>query len=199
MAGSGGVSSDGAADGETMKQLATPLPPGGGATERELESFLSDALSSCIMLERYPRCVIQVVVQIVQADGSVLGTAVNCAALALMDAGVAMRGLPVATTCLVVGKQPQIDESCIWIDPTAEEESAEKHSIAVLVTEAGSDDKEVGGCSAIITSLTCGAPLSMTGLIQCMESTDEYNRAMMAFMRMALEQKVQKEVETLWT
>ena len=51
-----------------MTSLSVPLPSGGGATERELEYFLRDALSSCIMLERYPRCVIQVVIQIVQAD-----------------------------------------------------------------------------------------------------------------------------------
>ncbi len=36
-----------------------------------------------------------------QADGSVLGSAINCTVLALLDAGVAMRGVLVATTCVV--------------------------------------------------------------------------------------------------
>ncbi len=36
-----------------------------------------------------------------QADGSVLGSAINCAVLALLDAGVAMRGVLVVTTCIV--------------------------------------------------------------------------------------------------
>lgn len=200
MAGSGGaVSIDDSANGETMRQLATPLPSGGGATERELESFLSDALSSCIILERYPRCVIQVVVQIVQADGSVLGTAVNCAVMALMDAGVAMRGLPVATTCVFVGKRQRQDESRIWIDPTAEEESSENHSIVVFVTEAETKEEDDDIPSDVVTSFTFGAPLSTSGLIQCTESINEHNTAMVAFMRMAVEQKVQKEVETLWS
>lgn len=201
MAGSGGgVSSDGKDNGECMKPLATPMPSGGGASERELESFVCDALSSCIMLERYPRCVIQVVIQIVQADGSVLGTAVNCAEMALVDAGVAMKGLPVASTCVVVSRQLQNGHAgSIWMDPTAEEESAEGHTIVILVTEAGSSDDEADKAAEVITSFTSGAPLSMSGLIQCMETTDKFNTAMVAFMRMAVDQKVQKEVETLWS
>jgi ribonuclease PH len=31
----------------------------------------------------------------------VLGSAINCAVLALLDAGIAMRGILVATTCIV--------------------------------------------------------------------------------------------------
>jgi ribonuclease PH len=202
MAGSGGgVSGDGNQNGECIKPLATPMPFGCGASERELESFVRDALSCCIMLERYPRCVVQVVVQIVQADGSVLGTAVNCAVMALMDAGVAMKGLPVASTCVVVGRQLRNNDNSdsIWIDPTAEEESAEGHTIVVLVTEAGSNDDETDKASEVITSFSSGAPMPTCGLIQCMENTDKYNKAMVAFMRMAVEQKVQKEVVTLWS
>lgn len=45
---------------------------------------------------------VQVVIQILQAYGSVLGNALNCAVLVLMDAGEAMTGLPVACTCVVV-------------------------------------------------------------------------------------------------
>lgn len=183
-----------------MKPLATPLPPGGGATERELESFVRDALSSCIMLERYPRCVIQVVIQILQSDGSMLGTAVNCAIMALMDAGVAMRGLAVANTVVIVNPrgsdgQQQSKESLIWVDPTAEEESAEGHSIVVLVSEASASSESPG----IVTSFTYGAPMSMQGLLHSVKSVDQCNAAMVAFMRMAVEQKVQREIETLWS
>ncbi len=39
--------------------------------------------------------------EVVQADGLVLGSAINCAVLALLDAGVAMRGVLVAITCVV--------------------------------------------------------------------------------------------------
>lgn len=187
----------------SMKPLPVPLPSGGGATERELECFIRDALSSCIMLEKYPRCVIQVVIQIVQADGSVLGSATNCAVMALMDAGVAMRGLPVAATCVVVGgngvSSGEINEQdTIWLDPTAEEESGEGHSVVVLVTDA-SDTTQQDSQQQIITSFTYGAPLSMKGLLSSVENTRQSSAAMVAFMRLAVEQKVQREVVTLWS
>ena len=207
MAGSGGGSSnsDDCTNGEYMKPLPVPLPSGGGATERELESFVCDALSSCIMLERYPRCVIQVVIQIVQADGSVPGVAVNCAVLALMDACVAMRMIPVAsTTCVVASRtcqesQQQLNDNInsVWMDPSAEEESADGHSIVVFVTEADSNDD--GKAPEIITSFTYGAPVSMSGLLHCMDCGRKYNTAMVTFTRMAEKQKVEQEVETLWS
>ena len=207
-----------------MKTVPVPPPPGLGSTERELEYFLRDALSSCIILERYPRCVIQVVIQIVQADGSVLGSAVNCALLALMDAGVAMWGLPVASTCVVIPKscydntttideddagvettKEKHDDDVIWLDPTAEEEAGAGHAIVVIVTDNTKQNqqtiekKEEVGEGGIITSFTFG-PLSLQGLlssIKCMKETS--SAAMVAFMRLAVEQKVQREVQTLWS
>lgn len=206
-----------------MKTVPVPPPPGLGSTERELEYFLRDALSSCIILERYPRCVIQVVIQIVQADGSVLGSAVNCALLALMDAGVAMWGLPVASTCVVIPKScydntTTIDEDdagvettkekhddVIWLDPTAEEEAGAGHAIVVIVTDDTKQNQqtiekgEEVGEGGIITSFTFG-PLSLQGLLssmKCMKETS--SAAMVAFMRLAVEQKVQREVQTLWS
>ena len=200
----------------SMKLVPVPPPPGLGATERELEYFLRDALSSCIMLERYPRCVIQVVIQIVQADGAVLGSAVNCAALALMDAGVAMRGMPVASTCAVIRNSrgtemgnDDMDETdgggggpTVWLDPTAEEESGEGHAIAVHVTNMTSSSSSEGGGSdagEITSSFTFGSPLSLEGLLASMDRTMQSRAAMVAFMRLAVEQKVQREVQTLWS
>lgn len=220
-----------------MTSIAVPLPSGGGATERELEYFLRDALSSCIMLERYPRCVIQVVIQIVQADGSVLGTAVNCAVMALMDAGIAMRGLSVAATCVAINKPPlsrvedmdidvsddkdqnKSDKLTIWLDPTAEEESGEGHGMVVIVVDASKIPKQSNSNSItsisndmdqvelnaeqddanIITSFTYGAPLSLDGLLASIERSKQSCAAFTAFMRLAVEQKVQKEEQTLWS
>jgi len=220
----------------TMTSLPVPLPSGGGATERELEYFLRDALSSCIMLERYPRCVIQVVIQIVQADGSVLGTAVNCAVMALMDAGITMRGLAVAATCVAVKNssveraedmdvdtgemgQNKNDKVTVWLDPTAEEESGEGHGMVVIVIDASKISKQSNYCSItsiskdmdqvelnaekddakIITSFTYGSPLSLAGLLSSIESSKQSCAAFAAFMRLAVEQKVQKEEQTLWS
>jgi hypothetical protein len=96
--GGGGGGVDNAADTATTIESTTmtatmkllPMPPGLGATEGELERLVRSSLSSCILLENYPRCVIRVIVLVVQANGTVLCSAVNCAVLALLDAGVAM-------------------------------------------------------------------------------------------------------------
>jgi hypothetical protein len=97
--GGGGGGVDNTADTATTIETTTtatmtslPMPPGLGATERELERLVRSSPSSCILLQNYPQCVIQVIVLVVQANGTVLGSAVNCAVLALMDAGVAMGG-----------------------------------------------------------------------------------------------------------
>ncbi len=39
--------------------------------------------------------------EVVQADRLVLGSAINCTVLVLLDAGVTMRGVLVAITCVV--------------------------------------------------------------------------------------------------
>jgi len=200
----------------TMKTVPIPPPPGLGSTERELEYIVRDILSSCILLDRYPRCVIQVVLQIVQADGCVLGSAINCALLALMDCGIAMWGLPVASTCVVIPRSCYSNSSCsdseekeentIWLDPTAEEEGGVGHSIVVLVTDGSAKQQQIkeGGeeddDDDIITSMTFGAPLSLKGLLSSMKCMKQSSAtAMLAFMRLAVEQKVQREVETLWS
>jgi ribonuclease PH len=230
----GGNSTSAGGTASAMTPLSLTLPSGGGATERELEYFLRDALSSCIMLERYPRCVLQVVIQVVQADGSVLGTAVNCAVMALMDAGISMRGLAVAATCVVINnssvspsvEDKDIDRSnqerkknekvTIWLDPTAEEESGEGHGVVVIVVDASNiskqsisssittisndmDQVKLENHAKIITSLTYGSPLSLEGLLSSIESSKESCAASTAFMRLAVEQKVRKEEQTLWS
>ncbi len=63
--------------------------------------------------------------EVVQADGSVLGSAINCVVLALLDAGVAMRGVLVAITCVVFDdgdqrtrrqrRQRGQQQGCCWI------------------------------------------------------------------------------------
>jgi hypothetical protein len=224
----------------TMKSLPISPPPGLGATERELEYTLRDALSSCIILDRYPRCVLQIVIQVVQADGSVLGSAVNCAVLALLDAGVGMWGMPVASTCVVIprccyssssssttmnggnGNDVAMNDdgngngsdNTIWLDPTAEEEGGVGHAIVVAVTDASNNNNVNNKQSAaqgesvergeddggVITSYTFGAPLSLNGLLssmKCMKDTSSV--AMVAFMRLAVERKVQREIQTLWS
>jgi len=200
-----------AADGHSQQQhnnntiIHHPMPPGLGATEREMEKFVHDALSACILLDHYPRCVIQVVIQIVQADGSVLGSAVNCAILALLDAGIAMKNLLVATTCCIIVD----DNISIWLDPTAEEESGAGYGIVVLVTTNDGSTKTATTTTMTTATATSpivhvmhtfGTPIPLKGLLSSVKIAARYGTpAMLAFARLVVERKVKQEIETLWS
>lgn len=194
--GGGGTSSGGGGSDTNNKGDggAGSSHPGYGATERELERFVGDALAACIRLDQYPRSVVEVVIQVIRADGSVLGTAVNAAVMALMDAGVEMRSVPVATTCLVLrgGDAEAVGGvEDLRLDPTAEEETADGAAVAVVVTDSVKEGQ-------VLTSMTFGN-LRVASLLSCVEGASRASKAVVAFMRLAVEQKVTREAQTLWS
>ena len=69
--------------------------------EVELSAALGDAIAPSIRLDLLPKCVIDIFVMVLQADGSVLPAAITAASLALADAGVELFDL-VASCGLVV-------------------------------------------------------------------------------------------------
>jgi exosome complex component RRP41 len=70
--------------------------PAPSRRDTEIGMVLVDALSPALFLERYPRSVIDVYVEIIQADGGTRCAAVNAAAVALVDAGIPMKDLVAA-------------------------------------------------------------------------------------------------------
>eukprot|EP00775_Hariotina_reticulata_P001352 gene1352-1693_t len=87
-----------------------------GSREREAEEVIRQLLEQVILLHQHPRTLILVVIQVLQADGSVLAVAVNAVCAALTDAGVPM-GSMFASVCCAYG----FDGSLV-IDPDAAEE-----------------------------------------------------------------------------
>lgn len=159
---------------------------GQNITEREIERFIGDALGSCILVEEYPRTAIEIVIQVIKEDGSVISTALNAAVLALMDAGVQMKYLSIATTCLVENRR----ELNLRLDPCEEEEYNDDCALIVLVTT------NVG--SGVITSLTLG-DFKQESYLVCIESALRASKAVLEFMRMAIKQKSIREGQTLWS
>lgn len=173
--------------------------PGYGSKEREIERFLGDALQGCVDTHHYPRTIIEVVLQVINADGSVVSTALNAAVLALMDAGVRMHRIPIGTTCLV----KKIDSGLKLIfDPTAEEESNREYSAIVLATtttdknhdDTTTKEDQVG----VICSFTLGS-FQLEAFLSCIEGSHRASKAVLAFMRVVEEQKVERESKTLWS
>ena len=66
--------------------------------------------------------VIEIVIQVINADGSIIGTSLNAAVLALLDAEISMKSLPIATTCLISSNTTGASEFKVLFDPVAEEE-----------------------------------------------------------------------------
>jgi len=70
--------------------------PAPSRRDKEIGMIMVDSLSPALFLERYPRSVIDVYVEIIQADGGTRCAAVNAAAVALVDAGIPMKDLVAA-------------------------------------------------------------------------------------------------------
>lgn len=156
------------------------------ALEREWETFLSNVLMACVDKSQYPRTIIQVVLQVIQTDGSVLSCALHAAVAALLDAGIIMLSLPVATTCLL---SKSVD---MRLDPTEEEEDENDSSVVVMVNDNLQPDK-------ILACQTMGSSMPLESLLTCMQATSRASPAVIAFWRLAVEQKVTRQSQTLWS
>ncbi|KAI8879848.1 ribosomal protein S5 domain 2-like protein [Backusella circina FSU 941] len=90
-------------------------PPKGVSTTKEklMENTLRTAFAPIILAGMMPRTLIQIVVQILKDDGSVLAAAANSIALALLDAGVPMRQMVGSVTCMIDEKTMDL-----ILDPT---------------------------------------------------------------------------------
>mmetsp|Transcript_34379 Transcript_34379/g.83447 ORF Transcript_34379/g.83447 Transcript_34379/m.83447 type:complete len:241 (+) Transcript_34379:101-823(+) len=162
----------------------------------EHKTFLTNILTNCIDVARYPRTVVQVVLQIIQSDGSLVACLLHAAVAALMDAGVDLLYLPVATTCLVFNSSTSSDSSSnksIWLDPMAvEEEEDNDNAIVTLVNNSRQPNKVLG-------SHTIGTSgISLNQFLACQQVAAKACPAIPAFWRLAIEQKVQRESQTLW-
>ncbi|MEM2142327.1 MAG: exosome complex exonuclease Rrp41 [Candidatus Thorarchaeota archaeon] len=75
--------------------------PAPSRREREISMVIANALEPSLFLEEFPRAVVDVFIQVMQADGGTRCASINAASLALADAGIPMRCLVPA---VAVGK-----------------------------------------------------------------------------------------------
>ena len=169
--------------------------------EQEWIALLTNVLSSAIDTSQHPRTVIEIVLQIIQDDGSVLGCLCHAAVAALMDAGVELLYLPVATTCLVMTMTENSTNGKHMLDPTLAEEEQENAAQIVLVTDPNSNQKgQKQQDSQILACHTIGSnTASIEQLLSCIPLAARASPAVTAFWRLAVEQKVTRESQTLWS
>jgi len=67
--------------------------PAPSRREIEISKVLREALQPAVMLEKFPRTVVDVFIEVLQADGGSRCAALDAAAVALADAGIPMRDM----------------------------------------------------------------------------------------------------------
>ncbi|RHZ75784.1 hypothetical protein Glove_209g143 [Diversispora epigaea] len=102
-------------DKATIDVLFKPWIGSPGTNEKTHELVLRSTLESIIQANLHPRTLIQVVCQVLMDDGSILATAINATTMALINAGISMRDIAVAVSCVIC------KDGTILIDPKEQE------------------------------------------------------------------------------
>lgn len=128
-------------------------PPGGPPRprEREMEGLLHGLFTPLIVGALHPRTAISIVVQLVEDDGAALAAAVNCTAVALMDAGVAMRSIPSAVA-LALDADGSVANALL--DPSRNEEDAALGVLTVACAHMPSSNPKDDGAPSVAL-ITC--------------------------------------------
>ena len=77
----------------SVQERKSPAP---SRREIELSKVIRESLEPAIFMEYYPRTMIDVFIEVLQADGGTRCASITAAALALADSGIPMRDLVVA-------------------------------------------------------------------------------------------------------
>jgi exosome complex component RRP41 len=77
----------------SVQERKSPAP---SRREIELSKVIRESLEPAVFVEYYPRTMIDVIIEVLQADGGTRCASITAAALALADSGIPMRDLVVA-------------------------------------------------------------------------------------------------------
>jgi len=223
---------DGAQVSVAIKSCGTAAASAAATTtmhESEWSDLIRRVLEASIVLERYPRSVIQVVLTVLSSDGSVLGTCVHAAVSAVMDAGIELRFMPTAVACCCRHRRRQQQRlapdddrdrdsaAIVLLDPTSEQEQHPSNAgVVVLVVDdaskilashttaiATAKKKRSSSSAAVVTTSSAfgdsGGGIPLDTFLRCCEVAVSVRPAITAFWRTVVEQKVKRESQTLWS
>jgi len=83
--------------------------PGPDRRSREISKVISEALENTILVERYPRAAIDVNIEVLDAEAGTRCAGLTAAAIALVDAGIPMKDIPVACAAGKIEDQIVLD------------------------------------------------------------------------------------------
>ncbi|CAB4401319.1 ribosomal protein S5 domain 2-like protein [Rhizophagus irregularis] len=102
-------------DKATIDVVVRPLVGAPGTKDKTHEYILRSTFESIVQSGLHPRTQIQIVSQVMVDDGSIIAAAINATTMALIDAGIPMKDIVAAVSC-VINKDDQI-----LLDPTLQE------------------------------------------------------------------------------
>ena len=197
-------------DRAAVEVVYKPADTVAGPPHKEIEEQLHRIAVAALVLERYPSCLLCITVQVLRDEGSVLACAINAMSLALVDAGLQLRALVVASSCVVVASKPGAagggtagdgagagagagdgkDEGdgagAILLDPCADEErDAVAHMTAALQHRAGTTE-------GVVSCHSSGA-LETPHLLACLRACSRSAASVASFMRLAVEARLRQE------
>ncbi|KAG0164143.1 Exosome component 5 [Apophysomyces sp. BC1034] len=168
-------------DEATVEVVVRPATGYPATNEKLLESILRTAFEPVILAGMMPRTLIQIVVQVMKDDGSILAAAINGITLALLDAGVPMKSITAAISCTIDKNTNEI-----LLDPTTEElEDAGSEHIFAFNNDPS---------SSLLLSNSTGQ-FSQDQYFECYNVCYKAVDKVHGFLRVAIESKKQKEYQ----
>ncbi|KAK3235725.1 hypothetical protein CYMTET_54092 [Cymbomonas tetramitiformis] len=143
-----------------------------GVEEHELEHVIRKTVEGVVLTSLHPRTGISVILQVLQNDGSVLACAINATSMALIDAGVPLKGLVAAVAIAVQ------ESGGLILDPLLTEQKLARGMVTVAFVDAQPTE---AGVPTEADTLTC----TTSGLFSADQYLDSLNWGRTACSRIA--------------
>jgi len=147
-------------------------------------------LEAAILLDRFPRTMIHVICQVCEDDGGLLACLMNAAVLAVTNAGIDMKYVPLAVSMVFASPPssaagapsstplPSSSTTYLLLDPLQEEET---QGTAVVTVAISSVDRNVLSCQSM-------GVMMPVQLFEAVEVARGATKALLAFVRMTIEE-----------
>nr|CAB3244003.1 exosome complex component RRP46 [Phallusia mammillata] len=162
-----------------------------GIAEKYLEQFVKGVCESCIQRSLHPRTTFSIIVQVIQDRGSLLSCAINGTSMALQDAGISMKFMPVAVTVALKHKEEvSMETDCgtedydVIFSPSLEEEEKAFANLTLVFDSVKSE----------LVSTYASGPMTSFQYQQCLMSAKNVSKSIVQFFRDSVSKKLAADV-----
>lgn len=149
------------------------------AEQRNVERILKSVCESCILTKQFPRSTVVITVQELHDDGSlVAAAAINSACLALLDAGIPLRTVFAAVTCVLTSNE------MIVVEPDSKMEEIKAKMVFVFESHGEA-----------LTSCSVEGMISQDQLKMARENAKKVAEDVFKLYRTVVEKKFSKRME----